>query len=83
MQTKSYVLLTSGDVILYRVQAQSEEHARVKLEALYGDAYQPNMRVCSYADWKADNDLALECIGLAPWQKKLNREERRNKNPLI
>lgn len=74
---KSYVAFndrTKADcfAIVYRVQARDLSHAKEKLSALYGDAWQ-SLEVASYADYCADRDLVLEQMHCAPWQRSMSR----------
>jgi hypothetical protein len=87
VRMKSYVFLAADRMtILYRVQARDLVHAIEKFQAIYdiSGVYGAGAldRVLSYAEHKAEVDCALEPMGLAPWQKRLNREERRNTFPL-
>ena len=81
---KSYVVTDcSGLNILLRVHARNEQHAAEKIEAIYGGMPAKSDRLMTYADYCSDRDCALEPMGLAPWQKRLNREESKNQFPLV
>jgi hypothetical protein len=81
---KSFVYTdVSGLEIIHRVQARDLSHARVKLSALHGlDIPETDSRLMTHTDYCADRDCALEPMGLAPWQRRLTRQESRNQFPL-
>lgn len=80
---RTYCFLSDLDEVLGKCVARDEKHARVKFEAFYGEAFHPCATVMLWADWQAQEELVREQMGNAAWQKRLNREERKNKSPLV
>lgn len=79
----SFHYLGNGFDASLTVHASSVEHARVKLLALYDIPDFNPAKIVSHADFVAQRDAALEPMGIAPWQKRANRDERRNQFPLV
>lgn len=79
----SYVLTNVfGDQILDRCLARDQDHAITKFLARHGELPKES-RIMSYQDYVQDRNLVLESMGKAPWQKKLDREERKMGYPLL
>lgn len=68
--------------IVHTVQARDVAHAIEKLAALHGVTANP-AQIMSHPEYVTARDAALEPMGKAPWQKALNRAERKNKYPLV